>query len=177
MKFQSGMSLIEVMVAVMILGSGLLGLGALQARAIAMSQSSQYRSIAADLAADLADRIRANRTPYFVMEDSALQASFAARLPPDFAKCPQNATPSSAPVCSAQSAGHQSYLVQTEMTEWNQALRAQLPNATYTLVSTAASASATNPLSGFYRYTLTITWKDDRTSSSASNFSYTTVIE
>ena len=71
MKHQSGMSLIEVMVAVLVLAVGLLGLASLQARALVWSDSSHYRSIAADLASDLADRIRANRMPYIGVDESA----------------------------------------------------------------------------------------------------------
>lgn len=176
MKTQRGMSLVEVMVAVVILGSGILGLAALQGRSVAMTQSSHYRGVAADLAADLADRIRANRTPFFTMENAALHADMQTNLPPNFANCPQNtSTPGTAPTCSAQPSGHQAYLVATEMSEWNSALRAQLPNGQYTLNAAAAAAAATNPASGFYRYTLVITWADDRTNN--STFSYTTVIE
>lgn len=176
MKTQRGMSLIEVMVAVVILGSGILGLAALQGRSVIMTQSAHYRGVAADLAADLADRIRANRTPFFTMENAALHADMQTQLPPNFANCPQNtSTPDAAPTCSVQAAGHQAYQVATEMSEWNSALRAQLPNGRYTLNAVAAAAAATNPASGFYRYTLVITWADDRTSN--STFSYTTVIE
>lgn len=177
MKRQSGMSLIEVMVAVAILASGLLGLAALQARTMAMAHSAHYRSVAADLAADLADRIRANRTPFFVMEGGVIPSVLSLALPPNFANCPQNTTtPDANPTCSAQPAGHLSYLVGTEMAEWNAALRAQLPKGRYALVATPASASAGNAGSGFYRYTLTLTWADDRTSAS-EDFSYITVIE
>ena len=168
MKQQQGMSLIEVMVSVAILASGLLGLAALQSRSIVMNQSANYRSIAADLAADLADRVRANRSPYFAMDGNVLQADLP--LPPNFANCPQNtSTPDSAPTCTAVS-GHQSYLVATEMSEWNTNLRRQLPNGRYTLVQVAASSAA------FYRYTLTITWADDRGSANPDT-SYVTVIE
>lgn len=168
---QRGMSLIEVMVAVVILASGLLGLGALQARSVVMNQGAHYRSIATDLAADLADRIRVNRTPFFGMDGTALHADLP--LPPDFSNCPQNtSSPDTAPTCSAQGTGRQSYLVSAEMAEWNSSLRAQLPGGRYTLVSTAVSTAA------FYRYTLTITWLTDRDDTADASFSsYTTVIE
>lgn len=161
---QRGMSLIEVMVSVVILGSGLLGLGALQSRSIVMNQSAHYRSIAADLAADLADRIRANRTPYFGMDGVALHSDLP--LPPNFALCPQSTSDrDAAPTCSASK-----YLVTTEMAEWNTALRNQLPNGRYTLTQTAVASAA------FYRYVLTISWADDRGDASP-DFSYATVIE
>lgn len=168
---QRGMSLIEVMVAVVILASGLLGLGAMQARSVGMNQSAHYRSIAADLASDLADRIRANRTPYFAMDGTALHADLP--LPPNFANCPQNAsTPDVAPTCTYVS-GHQNYLVSAEMAEWNTALRNQLPDGRYVLTQETAISSA------FYRYRLTITWAADHgdTTPDASFSTYVTVIE
>lgn len=168
MKQQFGLSLVEVMVSVAILASGLLGLAALQSKSLVIAQSTQYRSIAADLAADLADRIRVNRSPFFAMTGTTTHADLP--LPPDFALCPQNtSTPDTAPSCTTP-VGHQSYRVATEMSEWNTTLRAQLPNGRYTLTSTAATPA------GFYRYNLTITWADERNSASP-DFSYSTVIE
>lgn len=172
MKYtHKGVSLIEVVVTVAILGSGLLGLAAMQARALAMAQSTYYRSVAADLAANLADRIRANRSPFIVMEGAGMHSAFAAALPPNFANCAQNASDRKTVTCSAQASGRQSYRVVAEMTEWNNALHEQMPggNPRFTLQAVTASL-------GMFRYTLTITWADDRKASSP-DFSYTTVIE
>lgn len=55
-----GFSLIEVLVSVLILGVGLLGMAALQVRALRTSQMSLQRSLATQLAYDIADRMRAN---------------------------------------------------------------------------------------------------------------------
>lgn len=179
MKKQQGISLIEVMVSVFILASGLLGLAALQARSIAMNQSAHYRSIAADLAADLADRIRAYRSPYFGLDGSTLHPDFPTT--PNFAACAQSTSSPDSLTCGT--IGGQAYeitndgaqtpsntaAVVVEMTSWNTALRSQLPSARFTLVRADASSTA------FNRYTLTITWLDDRTN--AADASYTTVIE
>lgn len=167
---QSGMSLIEAMVAVAILGAGLLGLAAMQGRALAMAQSAQYRSVAADLAANLAERIRANRSPFVVKDAGAVHADLASSLPPNFANCTQDTNPENV-TCTAQPTGHKAYRVSDEMNEWNDSLRSQLTNGTFALTSTFDEWR--------YRYTLTITWADNRKSGSASpeNFSYKTVIE
>lgn len=171
---QQGVSLIEAMVAIAILAAGLLSLGALQAKSVMMNQSAHYRSVAASLASDLADRIRANRSPYIASPDSA--GDFPVK-PPDFANCPQNSSKDTAPSCTAQSipsgqvTARNAYLVQAEMTAWNTSLRSQLPNGSYSLTS----ADAHN---GFLRYTLTLTWTDDRSKSdTAANSTYTAVIE
>ncbi|GHD64566.1 hypothetical protein GCM10007350_23970 [Jeongeupia chitinilytica] len=166
---QCGISLIEVMVSLVILALGLLGLAGLHSRSMIMSQSAYYRGIAADLSADLADRIRANRTPYLGSGDDGATA-----LPPDFSRCTQSSSNADQISCNAQDASRQAYLVGSEMSEWNNALRTQLPGASFSLVP-ANSQSA-----GFLRYTLTITWVDDRSKASSSadyNSSYTTVIE
>lgn len=56
-----GLSLIEVLVAVLVLGLGLLGLAMLQATNLRLAQSSNQRTIATNLSSDLLDDIRSNR--------------------------------------------------------------------------------------------------------------------
>lgn len=57
---QAGVSLVEVLVAVVVLSIGLLGLAGLQASGMRVGQSSIYRSQAAQLAYDMVDRLRVN---------------------------------------------------------------------------------------------------------------------
>ena len=58
---QKGFTLIEVMVAVFVLAVGILGMAGIQAVSVRESQNSIFRSQADILAADMADRLRANR--------------------------------------------------------------------------------------------------------------------
>lgn len=58
---QSGFTLIEVLVAVLILSIGLLGLAGLMASSIRNNQSAYQRTQATWLAYDVVDRMRANR--------------------------------------------------------------------------------------------------------------------
>ncbi|MGP0172026.1 type IV pilus modification protein PilV [Pseudomonas sp. NCHU5208] len=60
-RAQAGATLIEVLVAIVVLSIGLLGLAGLQATSIQANQSAYYRSQASILAADITDRMRANR--------------------------------------------------------------------------------------------------------------------
>lgn len=60
-KHQIGMSLIEVLVAVLILGIGLLGIAAMQATALRNSQSALERSQAVIQTYAILDAMRANR--------------------------------------------------------------------------------------------------------------------
>lgn len=57
---QSGATLIEILITVLVLGLGLLGVGALQTRSIQANHDATMYSRAAFLAADIAERMRAN---------------------------------------------------------------------------------------------------------------------
>ncbi|MCG5501792.1 type IV pilus modification protein PilV [Ectothiorhodospira lacustris] len=59
---QQGYTLIEAMVAVLVLAIGLLGLAGLQATAIRFNHDAQLRSQATFLAYDITERMRANLT-------------------------------------------------------------------------------------------------------------------
>lgn len=59
---QGGFSLIEVMVAVLILAFGLLGFALLQTTNVRFVQSANYRTQATNLANDLIELMRAQRT-------------------------------------------------------------------------------------------------------------------
>lgn len=57
----SGMTLIEVLIAVLVLSVGLLGLAAMQTVSLRQNQSAAVRSQATLLAYEITDRMRANR--------------------------------------------------------------------------------------------------------------------
>lgn len=60
MRASRGFSLLEVMIAVLVLSVGLLGLAALQSFSLQNNQSANYRTHATNLAYELIDSIRAN---------------------------------------------------------------------------------------------------------------------
>lgn len=55
-----GASLLEVLVAILILSFGMLAMAGLHSVAFKYGKMSQFRSVATQMAADLADRMRAN---------------------------------------------------------------------------------------------------------------------
>ena len=57
---QRGITLIEILVAIVLMAVGLLGLAGLQLRGIQVNQGSSTRSLAAIMAEDLADRMRSD---------------------------------------------------------------------------------------------------------------------
>jgi type IV pilus assembly protein PilV len=59
---QSGFTMVEVLVALVVLAIGLLGIAALYLNSLQSGRTAIYRTQAVNLAADLADRIRVNRT-------------------------------------------------------------------------------------------------------------------
>lgn len=62
MRANAGFSLIEVMIAVLVLAVGILGAGALQTMGLQTTQGAYFRSQGIILAEDIVDRMRANRT-------------------------------------------------------------------------------------------------------------------
>lgn len=63
---QRGVTLLENMVALLVVSVGLLGFAGMQAFTLHGSASSTHRQLAMQLAQDMADRIRANPSAYFV---------------------------------------------------------------------------------------------------------------
>jgi type IV pilus assembly protein PilV len=67
----SGLTLLEVLIAVLVLSIGMLGLAGLQTASLRFNTSAYYRTQATSLAYDLVDRLRANR-------DAALDGEYNA---------------------------------------------------------------------------------------------------
>ena len=61
---EAGFTLIEVMVAIVILSFGMLGVAALMVTGIQFTHSAQQRTIATQLAYDMVDRMRANQAEW-----------------------------------------------------------------------------------------------------------------
>jgi type IV pilus assembly protein PilV len=101
----AGFSLIEVLVALVVLSVGLLGLAALQTNAVGFNHDAYLRSQATILAYDIADRIRANRQEAI---SEAYDSVFATTLP----------------ACNAAVAGT---VVQQDIAAWRRALVCALP--------------------------------------------------
>jgi type IV pilus assembly protein PilV len=63
-RMQSGTTLIEVLVTILVLSVGLLGLAALQGLSLQSGQSAYYRTQATNVAYEVADFMRVNRSAY-----------------------------------------------------------------------------------------------------------------
>jgi type IV pilus assembly protein PilV len=59
-RAQSGFTMLEVLVSMLVIAVGLLGMAGLQIQSLRQGQSAYYRSVATQLAYDMGDRMRGN---------------------------------------------------------------------------------------------------------------------
>ncbi|MES2974582.1 MAG: hypothetical protein V4757_13290 [Pseudomonadota bacterium] len=80
---ECGTTLIEILVSILLMSFGLLALGAMQAWSVAGAKSSGHRIVAALLAAEAADLLRANPSAFDAGEDdlAALEVRVRMELP------------------------------------------------------------------------------------------------
>ncbi|MEW6330471.1 MAG: type IV pilus modification protein PilV [Pseudomonadota bacterium] len=130
---QSGFTLVEVLVALLILAIGLLGLATLQTVGIKFNQESYLRSQAVLIAYDIIDRIRANP---------------AAKSAGSYNSVAATAT-YTAPACSGAVNCSVSDIATYDLANWKARIAATLPMGT-------GAISTTNN-----RRTVTITWKEN----------------
>jgi type IV pilus assembly protein PilV len=104
---QSGFTLVEAMVSLVVLSVGMIGIAALYAQGLGAERTATYRTQAVNLVADMADRIRSNRL------GQAAYAGGAANNGCDPQSGGANCTP-------AQMAAHDLFV-------WNQQVTALLP--------------------------------------------------
>jgi type IV pilus assembly protein PilV len=115
---EHGFSMLEVMVAVLILSFGLLGLAGLQALSLKSNVSAAQRSIATQLAYDMADRMRANQA-------SVLSGDYNYAQYSGTGVAGTNTT-----ACLSVSGCTSTQLAQEDVYEWNQQICLQLPQST-----------------------------------------------
>jgi len=87
-KYSKGVSLIEVLVAVIILAFGLLGLAGLQSVSLRNNTSAMMRTQATYLAQDIVDRMRINKAA--AIDDMSYEQPMASPTPAAGATSPQH---------------------------------------------------------------------------------------
>jgi type IV pilus assembly protein PilV len=110
-----GFSLLEVLVAVLVLSIGLLGVAALQAQSLRYNHEAYLRGQAVLLSYDMADRMRANSAAF-----SSTSSTYVTATAAD-GGCAQTATADAADCTSAQIAAH-------DLQEWNTSMASLLPS-------------------------------------------------
>ncbi len=142
---QKGVSLIEVLVAVLVMAVGLLGLASLQAVGMHNNTSAYHRTQAIYLSYDIMDRMRAN-----------YQADYAVNL---------NSQPANATNCAAVNANcSPQSMAQYDLSQWKCSLGKFAKNAACTSLGIAGvlpegngQISESNGI-----YTISIQWIDDQ---------------
>jgi type IV pilus assembly protein PilV len=146
MKKIGGFTLVEVLVAVLVLAVGLLGLAGLQATSLKNNQSAYNRSQATQLAYDIADRMRANvlTIPTYTTANSSAIAN-----------------------CKNTTGCSPSEMAANDLYEWTSAISAALPKG--------AIGNITLTNTGMYSITISWTEnRDDNADGVADITSFTT---
>tara|TARA_R110002167_G_scaffold138768_9_gene326107 strand:- start:6957 stop:7469 length:513 start_codon:yes stop_codon:yes gene_type:complete len=154
---EQGFTLIEILVAVLILSLGILGLIGMESVALKSNQGAYYRSQATILSYDLADKMRANAEGAGVAGGSTTNEYLAA-IP---GKGVEHANACISYTGSITGSGcSPKEIAESEIFEWFKKLDAVLPGGVGSL--------AVN--SGIQ--TVTISWDDDRDGSAEQSFSF-----
>jgi type IV pilus assembly protein PilV len=135
---QRGVSIVEALVALVVISVGMLGIAGLYLSSLQASRSAKLRSQAVELVGSLADRIRANRdaaTAY----DTAAYGGAPATQSCDTARCTAAA------------------LAQDDLARWLADLKLGLPGGT-AVSGTVVVTDRARPLSD--NYLITVTWKE-----------------
>ncbi len=145
----NGFSLVEMLVALLVISIGMLGLAALYVETLRLNRTAIYRTRAVTLASDMAERIRAN---------AGSTAGYAGAG----ANSGCNDGAAAAVECTAAQMAVQ------DVFDWQQTAQTVLPGGTATIGVVAAGNGTANV------YTLTITWTEI---SRGSNVSYVMTVE
>jgi type IV pilus assembly protein PilV len=164
-----GFSLVEVMVALVVISIGLLGIAKMQALALSSTGTAKMRSLAAIEAASLASTMRADRT-YWSAIGATLTVSVAntgvvtAAPGATVIAAPASNCASVAPACTSAQIAAQ------DLNDWAQTLINILPGGS-AVVQCKVDATGANPVS----CSIELTWKENLVAlNTATNASATT---
>lgn len=132
-RAQSGFTLIEVLVALVVMAVGMLGIAGLYVEGLRAGRTAIYRTTAVMLAADMADRIRVNQTG---------RAGYAGGGPGANNGCVNGGN-----ACAPDA------MAADDWFRWDQDLQARLPAG-------SAANIAVNDLAPVTEYAITITWPE-----------------
>lgn len=153
---QQGVSLIEMLVAILVLSFGMLAMAGLHASSLRLGKMAQYRAVAQQLADDYADRMRATTR--------GLTQAQAAAVAPGYlflqAYSPTSALPA-VPACVVPNACTAAELAARDQARWRNIARASLPGGGL-FVQQPQVAGAPGPV-----VEVTVVWQDPQTATGA----------
>jgi type IV pilus assembly protein PilV len=150
----TGFTMLEVLISIIVIAFGLLGIAGLQAYALKNNHSASLRLTATMLAADMADRMRANYPAY---------------ANGDYNKSALSAYNTKVDACGQVEGCTSAQLAQNDLYEWSQRIAERLPNGSgIVCLDSTPNDGATSALpdcdgSGTVLYAVKIWWTDDRT--------------
>lgn len=155
---QRGTGLIEVLVALIILGVGMLGIASLYVTTLQAKTTATSRTQAVNLASDISDRIRANRTATIAYKYNVTGGT----TPADNSCNDTHDTPAVTCIPALMAAN--------DLLDWENLIDSTLPgDGSSTPSGSIAVDNSTTPVS----YTITINWKEPTT----DTLSYTLSVE
>jgi type IV pilus assembly protein PilV len=151
----SGFTMLEVLIAIVVIAFGLLGIAGLQAFALKNNQSATLRSTATVLAGDIIDRAKANP---LAADRGLYNKSTAADYGTQVAAC-----------LTAAGCGSPELLARHDLYEWARLVATSLPSGSgvVCLDQTPFDGSMSAPAcdGAGHQYAVKIWWVDDRTRS------------
>ena len=144
-----GFSMIEVLVTLLIISLALLGTAGLQAYSMRLSQGGQFRTQAVFLAADLAERMEANKP-------AAVAGNYAVA---------KSSVPGAVNTTCLDGACTPAVMATFDLSQWENAIAVTLPQSSWTVAQTVIG----NPTT----YTITVSWVDRRTDTNNAAFDNT----
>ncbi len=145
-----GVSLIEVLVSVLLASIGLLALSGANVMSIRYSKMSQYRGTATMLAADLAERMRANQGGLTTYDVSGVANDFAAQV----------TLPSTSTACEGYSATClPTAIAAYDLANWRNVVRTQLPEGSVFIIPSTVVLAAD----------VWVAWRDPAVANDAEN--------
>lgn len=161
---QSGVTLLENMVALLVISVGLLGFAGMQAFTLHGGASTTYRQIAMQQAHDMADRIRANPAAYYTRD------AVTGLYPNLYAGVTATATPAAPSTDCRTKTCTAAALAAFDIFEWQSANNVLLPG-NHTAAGGYIVAAPLNALSSDpnmplrARFTIAVRWDGDNTGS------------
>jgi type IV pilus assembly protein PilV len=171
MKTHTGFTLIEVLIAMLLLAVGLLGLAALQTSTLRSNLGAYNHGQATQLLYDMADRMRANNckpntsaTPSFTCGYPAYASAANAYITSNSNTYAQSKTINTACTTNTNPTScTPTVLAGNDLIEWNNTIVATLP------MGRGIISSTDNPATENSVFVLSVTWDDDRSGAVDAN--------
>ena len=158
---QQGFTLLEVLIALLVLSIGLLGLAALQTTGLRSNQMANMRTVATQLAYDIADRMRANEEGMGVTRDKNT-GLITYTSDNDNYLLRYNVTEPTASVDCATATCDPQKLADFDLSQWRAEVR-KLPGG---------KSSIAGPTGVALEHTITVYWDENRTGATVKDITH-----